>query len=61
MIDGIVGNKQLPANIRQDIIERTGGNDHAHARSGEPKPAERTAAIPLTQMFRRIRSADEWT
>jgi hypothetical protein len=25
MIDGIVGNKQLPANIRQDIIERTDG------------------------------------
>ncbi len=25
MIDGVVGNKQLPANIRQDIIERTDG------------------------------------
>ena len=25
MIDGVVGNKSLPANIRQDIIERTDG------------------------------------
>ena len=25
MIDGVVGNKALPANIRQDIIERTDG------------------------------------
>ena len=25
MIDGVVGNKPLPANIRQDIIERTDG------------------------------------
>ena len=25
MIDGVVGNKLLPANIRQDIIERTDG------------------------------------
>ena len=25
MIDGVAGNKQLPANIRQDIIERTDG------------------------------------
>ena len=25
MIDGVIGNKLLPANIRQDIIERTGG------------------------------------
>jgi len=25
MIDRVVGNKQLPANIRQDIIERTDG------------------------------------
>jgi class 3 adenylate cyclase/predicted ATPase len=25
MIDGVVGNKQLPANIRQDIVERTDG------------------------------------
>ena len=25
MIDGVTGNKPLPANIRQDIIERTDG------------------------------------
>ena len=25
MIDGVIGNKPLPANIRQDIIERTDG------------------------------------
>ena len=25
MIDGVVGNKVLPASIRQDIIERTDG------------------------------------
>ena len=25
MIDGVTGNKRLPANIRQDIIERTDG------------------------------------
>jgi predicted ATPase len=25
MIDGVVGNSPLPANIRQDIIERTDG------------------------------------
>ena len=25
MIDRVTGNKQLPANIRQDIIERTDG------------------------------------
>ena len=25
MIDGVIGNKQLPANVRQDIIERTDG------------------------------------
>ena len=25
MIDRVAGNKQLPANIRQDIIERTDG------------------------------------
>ena len=25
MIDGVIGNKLLPANIRQDIIERTDG------------------------------------
>jgi predicted ATPase len=25
MIEGVIGNKALPANIRQDIIERTDG------------------------------------
>jgi hypothetical protein len=25
MIDGVVGNKLLPASVRQDIIERTDG------------------------------------
>ena len=25
MIDGVIGNKLIPANIRQDIIERTDG------------------------------------
>ena len=25
MIDGVIGNKSLPANMRQDIIERTDG------------------------------------
>ena len=25
MIDGVIGNKLLPANVRQDIIERTDG------------------------------------
>ena len=26
MMDGIIGNKLLPANIRQDIVERTDGS-----------------------------------
>jgi class 3 adenylate cyclase len=33
MIDRVVGNKQLPANIRQDIIERTDG--HTLVRGGD--------------------------
>ena len=42
MIDGVVGNKLIPASVRQDIIERTdgipavrGGNDQGSAGSGE--------------------------
>jgi predicted ATPase len=51
MIDRVVGNKQLPANIRQDIIERTDGiplfveeMTKAVLEAGSERGAERTAA-----------------
>ena len=50
MIDGVVGNKLLPANIRQDIIERTDGiplfveeMTKAVLEAGSEGAAERTA------------------
>jgi predicted ATPase len=54
MIDGVVGNKLLPANIRQDIIERTDGiplfveeMTKAVLEAGSEGAAQRTvAAIP---------------
>ena len=54
MIDGVVGNKPLPANIRQDIIERTDGiplfveeMTKAVLEAGSEGEAQRTvAAIP---------------
>jgi class 3 adenylate cyclase/predicted ATPase len=51
MIDRVVGNKQLPANIRQDIIDRTDGiplfveeMTKAVLEAGSERGAERTAA-----------------
>ena len=51
MIDGVVGNKSLPANIRQDIIERTDGiplfveeMTKAVLEAGSEGAAQRTAA-----------------
>ena len=51
MIDGVVGNKSLPANIRQDIIERTDGiplfveeMTKAVLETGSEDAARRTAA-----------------
>ena len=51
MIDRVVGNKQLPANIRRDIIERTDGIPlfveeitKAVLEAGSERGAERTAA-----------------
>jgi class 3 adenylate cyclase/predicted ATPase len=51
MIDRVVGNKQLPANIRRDIIERTDGiplfveeMTKAVLEAGSERGAERTAA-----------------
>jgi predicted ATPase len=54
MIDGVVGNKLLPANIRQDIIERTDGiplfveeMTRAVLEAKDEEAAERTvAAVP---------------
>jgi class 3 adenylate cyclase/tetratricopeptide (TPR) repeat protein len=50
MIDGVVGNKSLPANIRQDIVERTDGiplfveeMTKAILEAGSEEAAERTA------------------
>src|SRR5262249_7870763 len=51
MIDGVIGNKLLPANIRQDIIERTDGiplfveeMTRAVLEAKDEEAAERTAA-----------------
>jgi predicted ATPase len=51
MIDGVVGNKLLPANIRQDIIERTDGiplfveeMTKALLEAGSESAAQQTAA-----------------
>jgi predicted ATPase len=51
MIDGVVGNELLPANIRQDIIERTDGiplfveeMTKAVLEAGSEDAAQRTAA-----------------
>jgi predicted ATPase len=54
MIDGVIGNKLLPANIRQDIIERTDGiplfveeMTRAVLEAKDEEAAERTvAAVP---------------
>ena len=56
MIDGVVGNKLLPANIRQDIIERTDGiplfveeMTKAVLEAGTESAAQHTAAaVPLS-------------
>ena len=52
MIDGVTGNKPLPANIRQDIIERTDGiplfveeMTKAVLEAGSESAAEQTAAV----------------
>ena len=52
MIDGVTGNKPLPANIRQDIIERTDGiplfveeMTKAVLEAGSDSVAEQTAAV----------------
>jgi class 3 adenylate cyclase/predicted ATPase len=58
MIDGVVGNKLLPANIRQDIIERTDGiplfveeMTKAVLEAGSEDAARRTAAaIPSSTL-----------
>src|SRR5207344_2202489 len=58
MIDRVVGNKLLPANIRQDIIERTDGiplfveeMTKAVLEAGSENAAQRTAAsIPLSAL-----------
>ena len=51
MIEGVVGNKLLPANVRQDIIERTDGiplfveeMTKAVLEAGSERAAQRTAA-----------------
>ena len=51
MIEGVIGNKPLPANIRQDIIERTDGiplfveeMTKAVLEAGSERAAQRTAA-----------------
>jgi len=55
MIDGVIGNKLLPANIRQDIIERTDGiplfveeMTKAVLEAGSESAAEHTAATVLS-------------
>ena len=58
MIDGVVGNKLLPANIRHDIIERTDGiplfveeMTKAVLEAGTQSAAEHTAAaLPLSAL-----------
>jgi class 3 adenylate cyclase len=58
MIDGVIGNKLLPANIRQDIIERTDGiplfveeMTKAVLEAGTESAAEHTAAaLPLSAL-----------
>jgi tetratricopeptide (TPR) repeat protein len=58
MIDGVIGNKPLPANIRQDIIERTDGiplfveeMTKAVLEAGTESAAEHTAAaLPLSAL-----------
>ena len=58
MIDGVVGNKLIPANIRQDIIERTDGiplfveeMTKAVLEAGSEEEAQRTAAtVPSTAL-----------
>ena len=58
MIDGVVGNKLLPANIRHDIIERTDGiplfveeMTKAVLEAGTESAAEHTAAaLPLSAL-----------
>jgi hypothetical protein len=57
MIDGVVGNKPIPASVRQDIIERTdgipvrGGNDQVRAGSGSEEGVQPTAAsVPHTSL-----------
>ena len=58
MIDGVVGNKLIPANIRQDIIERTDGiplfveeMTKAVLEAGSVEEAQWTAAtVPSTAL-----------
>ncbi len=58
MIDGVTGNKPLPANIRQDIIERTDGiplfveeMTKAVLEAGSESAAEQTAAMFPSRRF----------
>src|SRR5437016_1829057 len=58
MIDRVVGNKLIPANVRQDIIERTDGiplfveeMTKAVLEAGSEEEAQRTAAtVPTTAL-----------
>ena len=58
MIDGVVGNKLIPASVRQDIIERTDGiplfveeMTKAVLEAGSEEEAQRTAAtVPSTAL-----------
>jgi predicted ATPase len=58
MIDGVVGNKLIPANVRQDIIERTDGiplfveeMTKSVLEAGSEEEAQRTAAtVPSTTL-----------
>ena len=64
MIDRVVGNKLLPANIRQDIIERTDGiplfveeMTKAVLEAGSEGAAQRTAAASsVTRLWRSPRA-----
>jgi predicted ATPase len=63
MIDGLIGNKPLPASFRQEIIERTDGiplfveeMTRAVLEAENDDEARRTAATGCTQSARRIRN-----
>jgi predicted ATPase len=63
MIDGVVGNEKLPANIRQEIVERTDGiplfieeMTKALLEAGSDDAARQAAAIPCASMAPRTAS-----